>query len=221
MAIGQAVVGSQAFGEGATPNTIREGREGDLIVSQLHGGFFEQTRRGNLYMYNTGGAGITVLKYDNTGPALVLWNKSASVNLELVEFGLTWIATPAVAGSIGLGIIPVAGTGLAVATGSSVTAFTELATVLRMKDFASVNPPYGKCATASTIVALAAGALIPIFSLPGAMAAASTTTAPYETTHQFRGDLLIPPGAAVVVCSNVAQTVAMGVRLSWVEPIPV
>jgi hypothetical protein len=188
-----------------------------MMVSQLHGAYAEQNRRSNLLCYNSGAAGITILKYDNVNPALVIWNKNAKRSLELVECALSWIGTPAVAGSIGLGLIP--GPLYNPATGAAISAFTELASVLRMSDLQSVNPANGKCATTSTIVALAAAAFYPLFSLPDALAAASTTVPLFELCHQFRGDFFVPPGAALVVCGNVAQTAAMGFRLSWLDSL--
>lgn len=213
------LVGQPNLAEGYQNDVRRQGRDGDIIVSKLHGDYLEQNRRGNVYCYNSGAAGITILKYDNTGPALVLWNKSQAYSLELIEFSISWGDTPAVAGHIGLGIIPPFAITVG-AAGSTISAFTELATVRRMKDLAAVNPPNGKCATTSTIAALAAAALFPIFSLPDALAAASTTTPLFELSHQFRGDFLLPPMAALVVCGNVAQTAAMGVRLSWIDNVP-
>ena len=177
--------------------------QGDLIVSQLHGGYFENNRKGNLYMWSSGAAGVTVTKYDSTTPAFVLWNKSLTNNLELVELTISWVGTPGVAGNFGLSRIVGAGQ----AVGTPISAFTELATAWKMKTLASANPPNGKCATTSTIAALAATDYMPLgFSMPDALAAASTTVPGFVFIKQFRGDLIVSPGNAIALMGNVAQT---------------
>ena len=48
MSLLQGVVGPQTLQDGATVN-LRTGKGGDAIVSELHGRFYEQNYRGNLY----------------------------------------------------------------------------------------------------------------------------------------------------------------------------
>jgi hypothetical protein len=214
--VGQIVVGQPYLSDGNASEVMRLGRDGDLIASALHGPFFEQARRGNVKRWTSGAAGITILKYDNVNPALVIWNKSVGYFGELVNLTISWAGTPSVAGNIGLGIIPAAGIGL----GTPITAFAELATALNAKTLQGENPQHCKLATTSTIVALAAAAYIPIFSFPGATAAASTTIPPVLLEKKFNGEFPVPPGAALVLCGNVAQTAAMGVTLEWIDNAP-
>ena len=49
-------VGPQAIADGVTSQPIRMGKLGDTIVSELHGRFYEQTYRGNVY---SGGMTVT------------------------------------------------------------------------------------------------------------------------------------------------------------------
>ena len=209
-------VGLDGFSEGSTATRFSLGREGQQHVDTVHGQFLSQTRRGNVYTYNSGGAGLTIVKYDNTAPALVLWNKSLNYALEIVNFTMTWVGTPAVAGTIGFAQCVNVGTTISAA---QISAFTELATVQNAKTWAPSNPPNGKCATTSTIVARAAADIYPIFSFPDALAAASTTVAPYSLTRYFQGEFLVPPTCAIVLCGNVAQTQAMGVTITWVDNV--
>jgi hypothetical protein len=211
-------VGLDGFKEGDMPTRFSLGREGQQHADFVHGQYFAQTRRGNVYTYNSGAAGITILKYDNTAPALVLWNKSLAYALEIINLTLTWVGTPAVAGSIGFARCLNVG---ATVSAAQISAFTELATVIRESNWAASNPPNGKVATTSTIVARAAADVQPIFSFPDALAAASTTVAPFLLSKDFRGELIVPPTCAMVLCGNVAQTAAMGVSLSWVDNVPV
>jgi hypothetical protein len=206
------VVGQPMLQDGFNPDTIRLGRDGDLISSKLHGDYFEQTRRGNVYMYNSGGAGITVLKYDNVNPVFVLWNKSTAYYLELIEVVISLTNATEVVGGLHWGLIPNAG----IALGTPITAFTELATIYNLKTLSVASPPNGKCATTSTIVALAATALIPIgISFP-----AVTGASPVLGVRQYPGNFLVPPGVALVLTGNVAQTQAVGFTLTWIDNVP-
>jgi hypothetical protein len=211
------VIGKPYLPDGDAPKKYRVGRDGDVLSSSLHGPYLEMARRGEVFTYTSGGAGIIPLKYDNVNPALVLWNKSQSNFLELIELTLSAVGTPAVSGNIGFGIIPAAGQGL----GTPITAFTELATILNMQTLQGANPPNGKVATTSTIVALAAGAYVPVgLSSAGVLAAASTTVPWTLLSKRFQGEFLVPPGAAIVLCGNVAQTAAFGVSLTWADALP-
>jgi hypothetical protein len=211
-------VGLFGLAEGQLQSQFSLGREGQQHVDFVHGQYFSQTRRGNVYTYNSGAAGLTILKYDNTTPALVLWNKSTGCNLELINLTVTWVGTPAVAGSIGFARCLNVGTTVSAA---QISAFTELATAIRENTWAASNPPNGKVATSSTIVARAAADVHPILSFPDALAAASTTVGPFLLSKDFRGEFIVPPTCALVLCGNVAQSQAMGVTLTWVDNVPV
>jgi hypothetical protein len=211
--MGYNIVGQPILADGLQSNDqMRMGRDGGQIVDMLHGQYLEQNRRGNLYMYNSGGAGITVLKYDNVNPALVLWNKSTTSYLEPVEVVCSLTNATQVVGGLHWGVIPNAG----VALGTPITAFAELATILRLNTLNVTNPPNGKVATASTIVALAVTALIPI----GISFQAVTGTTTFLGVRWYRGDFLVPPGVAVVLCGNVAQAQPIGITVSWIDAVP-
>ena len=217
MTIAVTEVGAVNRGEGTQSDRLRAGNQGDLMVGNLHGPYYEQNQRGNLYQWDSGADGITILKYDNVNPAFVLWNKSTLYNLEIVEITVAWSGTPAVAGNIGYGMIIGAGS----AIGTPISAFTELATARKSKTFATANPPNGKCATTSTIAALGAAAYKTLgFSIPGATAAATTTAPGFTFIKPFRGDLIIKPGNAIAICGNVAQTAVMDFSISWIDNAP-
>jgi hypothetical protein len=214
MSINAMQVAEQVLQDNDQSVLLRAAPQGDLIVSQLHGVYYENNRKGNLYSWS---GAVTILKYDNVNPAFILWNKSLAYNLELVEVNVSWSATPAVAGNIGLGRIVGAGQ----AVGTPISAFTELATAWKMKTFATANPPNGKCATTSTIAALAATDYLPLgFSMPDALAAASTTVPGFMFVKQFRGDVIVSPGNAIAIVGSVAQAQAMWISISWIDNIP-
>jgi hypothetical protein len=210
-------VANPSYTDGDARNSLCIGHQGDLLTSPLHGQYYEANRRGNLYQWSSGAAGITILKYDNVTPAFVLWNKSLKYTLEIVEVSVSWSGTPAVAGNIGY--VPIIGAGAGL--GVPISAFTELATARKCKTFATANPPNGKCATTVTIAARAAADYTSFgFSIPGATAAATTTAPGFMFVKQFRGDFNVAPGNAIAICGNVAQTAVMEVSISWIDNVP-
>lgn len=207
----QAQVGPQAGLDGQLI-APRAGDQGELVVSKLHGKYYEVNRRGNLYMAVTAVAGIVPLKYDSVNPALVLWNQSQNLSLVLGKLTLSHIGTPAVSGNLGFAVI-----NAGVAIGTPISAFTEV-DVRNMKTLAPGKAPAGKVGTTVTAAAPAAASFVPIgFSSPGVLAAASTTTPWAHLEKDFDGEWSVPPGYALALCGNVAQTAAFGVTLSWYE----
>lgn len=86
-------VGPQIASDGTSPPTgIRQGRQGDMIVSELHGRLYEQNFRGNLY---SGGMTLTAINaVTNTTatlgatavPIIGVWNPlTSAVNLVLIQ----------------------------------------------------------------------------------------------------------------------------------------
>jgi hypothetical protein len=94
-------VGPQTLTDGATGIAFRQGRNGDVVVSELHGRFFEQNLRGNLYsgpnatLVNVNAATFTTATLGATcTPILGVWNPSNStVNLVMLQAVLGWTIT--------------------------------------------------------------------------------------------------------------------------------
>lgn len=104
----QGLVGPQVLSDGA-PGTARVGKLGDVVVSELHGRFYEQNYRGNLYA-----GGITALTSINNAtftvgtltasctPIIGLWNPIGSgVNMVPLQasLGITLTAATATGGA--------------------------------------------------------------------------------------------------------------------------
>ena len=101
----QSQVGPIATTQSIAPGTVvalRSGQLGDTIVSELHGRFYEQTYRGNVY---TGGiTAVTALSTNTitltatTTPILGLWNNLSnavlSIQGSLQRKGWSRILTP-------------------------------------------------------------------------------------------------------------------------------
>lgn len=98
-----AVAGPTSNADG-TQSNLRSGRQGDLIVSQLHGRYYENVSRGNVFALNlsvtssTISAGNILAAAAAASTQFAIWNPATSgVNLSLLFFffGLTSGTTPA------------------------------------------------------------------------------------------------------------------------------
>src|SRR5258705_269381 len=89
----QTLVGQPAANaDGAAPQ-VRAGRLGDLIHSQLHGRYYEQTSRGNVFSAALATTSGTIAAGPNTAPPLELVEGDI-----LLPPGTMWVPTWAAAG---------------------------------------------------------------------------------------------------------------------------
>src|ERR1035437_4988237 len=91
------VLGSNAYG--TSPQTPA-GKQGDLMLSELHGKWYQAAYLGKVFHGSSAITGIAVPLYTATTQALCLWNQSATVNLELIKFSLGYVSGTEVAGPI-------------------------------------------------------------------------------------------------------------------------
>mgnify|MGYP001584487003 FL=1 len=69
---------SSSFADGAKPVAIA-GKQGDLLVSEMHGKYYNQNQRGNLYYASNAAAGAAFSIFSNTTfVGLALWNPQGS-----------------------------------------------------------------------------------------------------------------------------------------------
>src|SRR6266404_852126 len=100
-------VGPQVAADGSTP-IVRFGRSAEVIVQELHGRFYEQAFRGNLYSIAcqpvTALASTTILLTSSAQPIVGVWNPlSSPVNLAILQVMLqdmiNTVTTPALPGA--------------------------------------------------------------------------------------------------------------------------
>ena len=217
----EGTVGLQNAGDGALLTT-RHGRQGDVMMSQLHGRHYEQAVRG--FMYSNGTLGLTALTANTitltatTTPILGIYNPPTSgVNAVLLQASLSsGINNTASVGpgafvwatSIGNSVISTGTTpfarllGGAVArckgmAGIALTGLTNNLVVQEASDFPSPN-------------------VITTTAVP------TTVTTPMGNVVQnFDGGLIVPPGG-ILVLLNTALTTTISVfgRMKW-EEVPV
>lgn len=222
----QGTVGPQLDSDGATPPAgVRMGRLGDVIMSELHGRFYEQTYRGNVYSIGcqlTALSAATILLTASAQPIVGIWNPTTSpVNLVPLQAMLvdelnnvTSVALGAFvwASSIGnvslsAGLSPFNRKSLTT-TGSQAKAFalstasllTGLTNNLTIFDAAEFNTASGLLTTT---------------------VAAATPTPSVSGVQNFDGSLIVPPGGVLGLFNTVSTTThSVAARILW-EEVPV
>jgi hypothetical protein len=215
-------VGPQTLQDGAT-QTLRLGKLAELVVTELHGRFYEQTYRGNVYgngpLTLTALSANTITLTNTTTPILGVWNPLSSlVNLVILQAtlaaGINNAATTGCgafvwASSVGnaaitTGTVPFNHKTLqaagSYAKGMAFTALTGLTNNLVVFEGADFPTP--------TIITTAA-----------VSTAIQTPTVAY--TQNIDGAFIVPPGAVLALLNVTSSTtVSVTGRLMW-EEVPV
>lgn len=188
-----------ATGSGATA-MLRGGAQGDLIVSELHGRYYEQALRSNMYRVANQAAVSTTAGLATTWTGLAISNPAGSgVNAVINLFTVGQVAA-GVAGAIGIM------TGAGAAAGS-----------LASKN-AIVSGTTGK-------VLASAGATIatPVLDLVIGQVGSLATTG-YGVTPglvvDVGGSIIIPPGFFAASYTSAATTTALIFGFQW-EEVPI
>lgn len=229
MPLAQGTAGPVTVTDGAYPATgLRIGRLGDAIISELHGRFYEQVFRGNVYSI---GSGLTALSANTitltatTTPILGVWNPATStVNLVMLQAAIG-VEPNAIGATTGPGpFVWASSTGNgAITTGSApFNRKTLVAAGSLTKAF-----PGGVALTGLTNnLVVFDGADLPIIAGLATGTVVAGTTDPtqfkgFSGVQNFDGSLFVPPGG-VLALLNSTSTTSMSVagRLMW-EEVPV
>ena len=203
----EVLVGTQARADGDVAKA-RGGRGGEQIVSALHGRYYEQAKRGNLFTaYATMTAPVIYTTAGGTGGPL-LWN--GSTNKDLVVLGVGYAISVVTTVATGLGLTGNSGQPAAPTT---TTAIDDGITNLLIGGGASVANAYRLGTVAS-----AGNFFIPFADVnTGALTTAST----HLTWVDLGGMIVCPPQSWVSVAAGAtASTLQVQVALVW-EEVPV
>lgn len=215
--------GNTSLGAGTNPS-IRQGQLGDVIISELHGLYYEQTYRGNLF--STGQtAPVALAATHATGtltasntPILGLWNPiNNTTNVVLLKANLQVFANSLTSGAApGAFVWAVSVNNAAITTGGAPwnrKSLTQQGSQVRT--FTGATALTGL--TNNLVVMETAD-----FTTMGAVTyttLASTTLQPSVGGIQlFEGGLIVPPGAVIaLVNTTTAVTFSFAGKLLWEE----
>jgi len=216
-------VGPQVLTDGAS-QPFRQGRSGEAVIQQLHGRFFEQVLRGNVYSIAckpTALSSATIALDATCQPIVGVWNPpTSSVSLVILQAALVDFINNVT--SVALG-------GFVWASANGVTALTAGLTPFNRKTLASSGSQAKafSLSTASLLTGLAATTPLVIFEsaefntasgLLTTTVAAATPTPSVSGVQQFDGSLFVPPGSVLALLNTVSVTThTVSARLLWEE----
>lgn len=225
MPAAQGQVGTALYPDGISPvQGFRQGRQGDMTVSELHGRFYEQILRGNVFSIGCGATALsanTITLINTATPILGVWNPSTNtVNLVMLQAALqvyiNTLTTPVGSGpfvwasstgnsALTLGSSPfnrktMASTGSLAKGfpgGVALTGITNNLVVFEGADFSNST-----ILTHGTVTAVN-----PMSSTGG--------------VQNFDGSLIVPPGGLLCLLNTTSTTTcSVAGRLMW-EEVPV
>lgn len=205
-----------SYGDGATPAQLG-GKQGDAIVSQLHGKYYTQTSRGNVFYGGTDEAGLAFTIFSNASSvALLLWNPSGSgKNLVPIKVNVCPLTQGATAAS-GWGYAWINNAGSSLATAAVASAFS-LVTATRG------SAVCGIAGQGASVARVGTGATFTTALLWGRAAAFGTSTGAVNTqlsvtlTEDFDGMTIIPPGTIFAVTSAILSGITATASIVWAE----
>ncbi len=211
----EVVVGAPSvisFADGSVQKQLG-GRQGDAIVSELHGKYYTQASRGNLFVGNQAAAGAVVPIYSNTTQQCGLLNPAGSgVNLVPVRLNIGYVSTTGAAGSFALGYIT-AGGGVIATGGKGVTAATTTTPV----NCNLFGPPAKGIFMSAAITTVAPGLLMQLGINQLVTTAADATNVFFEGKYDFDGTLVVPQGGGIFFAGNIAVLITLAASIVWEE----
>jgi hypothetical protein len=228
MAFDQGIVGpaGTALADGVTAN-LRQGRQTDLMVSELHGRFYEQVFRGNVYSIGcqlTALSAATATLTASGQPIVGVANPiSSGVNLVILQAMLraalnnvTSVAPGDFFWASSVGNSSVFSAGLAPFNRKTLTSAGSQAKAFSLS-------------TASLLTGLVTTPVVAFDSMDANTASALLTTTVAAATptpsvfgvHNFDGSLIVPPGGVLGLFNSISSTThSVAARLMW-EEVPI
>jgi hypothetical protein len=198
---------------------LLQGKQAEAVVTELHGKYYTQTYRGNLYWAATAFAGVTLTIATGTSPTFVIWNPQGSgKNCVLANIIIT--PTTAMTTASGYGYAWLINTGSALGTAAPFSAFTQITAT---RGSGNLGQPAGQN---SSVVLVASAATLTTGGTAmrgnggsaGTLAITGPATQPI-IREDFDGTIMLPPGSAFIVGTTIATSgqTATNVAATWYE----
>jgi hypothetical protein len=204
---------SGGVADGLTAN-INLGRSNELIVSELHGKYFEQAYRGNIYYASTTAAGVVIPISTTLTPTYSLWNPAGSGKLMVpIALLVGWDATTSVMGGLVWTATTNAGSGI-----SSTAPFVAFGTGTAVNaNLGSGKVSQMRTGTGGTTTLVAAPIFYRTTGIVTAATAAVTVTAGWIWRDDFDGTSVVPPGNAIHLMGSTAVAVTACITTVYAE----
>ncbi len=195
-----------------TIGNVALGRQGDTLVSDVHGTYYNVASRGNVFFASSGLAGsvVKLSAATMTSVTFSLLNPVGSgVNVELID--MSWQ-------QFGSGTEIVTQLGVAIQTDIASAGVPTTLTAGVINNGLVGGGNVSKCVfyTVATMTNAAIGAKFPHFWLFQNPLATTVTQAP--NLYEFKGKLIMPPGSMLVPVAALTGTeIEAAISLSWAE----
>jgi hypothetical protein len=206
--------------QAGTNPTFRQGQLGDLVVTELHGKFYESTYRGNLFsvgMTATALSANTISLTATTTPIIGVYNPSTSnVNLVMVKAKCNIAIANSSAAAPGAFVWAVSTGNSAISAGLIPMNRKTLANAgSQAKGYNITTALTGLTNNLTVISGSAFGTLVT------AQGATATPILSGDAVEEFDGSLIIPPGGVLALLNTISTTtVSVTSVLIW-EEVPV
>lgn len=196
---------------------LLQGKQMEAVVTELHGKYYTQTVRNNLFFGSTASAGIALIVPATTGNHPTLWNPQGSgVNLSVVRLVLSYVSGNNAPTAIEWAATT--GAGAQAATGSPILTFTKVVPSPALIGGGGISKAFWAPAVNTYTAA-------PTFIYPAGLSldtmVAASTNAPFTIIVDYDGMFGVAPGSAVSLCTQAATTTALfQVAVFW-EEVPV
>lgn len=214
--------GEQALSDGVQ-SPQRSGRQGDTIVSELQGRFYELCYRGRLFSAGSSTTALsanTISLTSSTTPIVGVWNPASSIyNLVILQASLQISVKTASTTAPG-SLVWASSTGnAAITTGAA--PFNRKALVLSGSSAKAFNGGVALTGLTNSLVIFEGADLVGGLALSTTTVAAATELPAYVNVQNFDGSLIVPPGGVLALLNTVStSTVSVASRLLWAE-VPV
>lgn len=171
--------------------------------------YYPDVANGGVFIGSTAAAGTATPAAGGTAMTFGLWNTSSNRNAVLLGFAAQYISGTITVAGFGLSIVPQAG--YAIATGGPISAFTN-ATPVNALLGSGQSSAMRFTGSAATVVA-------PTNFLYLGVGHEIATAGPGMNNgwRDLGGSVVLTPGSAVFVTSNIAQTGVFALSLIWNE----
>jgi hypothetical protein len=211
---------NQSLADNSTPDALA-GRAGEALATQLHGKYYTQVYRGNVFIGSTAIAGVKLPISTTTTHVFAVWNPAGSLKnlVPLKLYAGLLNDTTAVAGHIVYQYK--ANVGTVVGAASQLTTFTS-ATIVNANLGAGVQSVAKFAALAGAVVIDVAATFLKNAGINqlATSTTSSTTQMQWTTVEEFEGTLIIPPNTLFCVSANAALLNSLDLALVW-EEVPV